>query len=44
METGERGLIDEWIANWDDLVSFEVFPVITSPEAADRVVGLDQEK
>lgn len=41
METQNRALIDEWIANWDDLVSFEVYPVITSPEAAARVAALD---
>lgn len=31
METDERSLLDEWIANWNDLVDFEVFPVMTSP-------------
>jgi hypothetical protein len=30
METEERELIDLWIANWSDLVEFEVYPVITS--------------
>lgn len=39
METDERSLIDEWIANWQDLVSFEVIPVITSAEATERIVG-----
>ena len=37
METDERGLLDEWIANWSDLVDFEVFPVMTSREAAERI-------
>jgi Protein of unknown function (DUF3303) len=37
METADRDLIDQWIANWCDLVEFEVHPVITSQEAADRV-------
>lgn len=41
METDDRGLIDEWAANWQDLVSFEIIPVITSSEAADRVAALD---
>jgi len=40
METDNRGLIDEWISRWDDLVDFEVFPVMTSQEAADRVSAL----
>jgi hypothetical protein len=33
METDDRDLIDEWIANWKDIVDFEVFPVMTSQEA-----------
>ena len=37
METEDRKLIDEWIANWDDLVEFEVYPVISSNEAAEKV-------
>ena len=37
MECGDPKLIDEWIAAWNDIVSFEVHPVITSPEAAVRV-------
>lgn len=32
MEAGERRLIDEWIANWSDLVDFEVVEVLTSVE------------
>ncbi len=36
METHNRDLIDEWIAYWDDLVEFEVFPVMTSAEAVTR--------
>jgi len=37
METDDRDLLDRWIANWSDLVDFEVFPVITSGEAAARI-------
>jgi hypothetical protein len=37
METEDPALIDRWIANWADLVDFEVHPVITSAEAAARV-------
>ncbi|HVX38262.1 MAG TPA: DUF3303 family protein [Gemmatimonadaceae bacterium] len=36
MEGADRALVDEWIANWADIVDFEVIPVITSPEAAAR--------
>lgn len=34
MECQDRRLLDEWIANWDDVTDFEVIPVITSAEAA----------
>jgi len=37
METDDRALLDEWISHWQDIVEFEVFPVITSAEAAGRV-------
>ena len=37
METAYRGLLDEWIARWSDLVDFEVYPVVTSKEAAERI-------
>jgi Protein of unknown function (DUF3303) len=37
MEAGDRSLIDTWIAAWDDLVEFEVIPVMTSAEAAAAV-------
>jgi hypothetical protein len=40
METEERELIDLWIANWSDLVDFEVYPVMTSQEAAERITPL----
>ncbi|HVQ39701.1 MAG TPA: DUF3303 family protein, partial [Pyrinomonadaceae bacterium] len=37
METEDRKLLDEWISHWDDLVDFEVVPVISSEAAAERV-------
>jgi hypothetical protein len=37
MESDDRALLDQWISAWDDLVEFEVHPVITSAEAAARV-------
>jgi hypothetical protein len=37
METEDWHLLEQWMANWDDLVTFEVYPVITSAEAAERV-------
>ena len=37
METNDRGLLDEWIANWSDLVEFEVYPVVTSKQAVEVI-------
>lgn len=37
MEADDRSLLDAWIAAWADLVDFEVYPVMTSGEAADRI-------
>jgi Protein of unknown function (DUF3303) len=34
METNDESLVGDWIANWSDLVEFEVVPVRTSAEAA----------
>ena len=39
MQTADRGLLDRWMANWNDLVEFEIHPVITSAEAAERVAS-----
>ena len=37
MECEDRRLLDEWMAQWRDLVDFECIPVITSAEAASAV-------
>ena len=37
METEDRNLLDRWMNNWKDIVDFEVFPVITSKEAAELI-------
>ncbi|MFT3743191.1 MAG: DUF3303 family protein [Pyrinomonadaceae bacterium] len=42
MNAESREQIDEWIANWEDIVSFEIVPVITSAEAAERVASLSR--
>ncbi len=33
METESLDLLDEWISQWDDLVDFEVVPVMSSADA-----------
>jgi hypothetical protein len=37
METDNPQLLDDWIAQWSDIVDFEVYPVVTSAEAAERI-------
>jgi len=37
METEDPRLLDDWIAHWNDIVDFEVHPVFTSAEAAERL-------
>lgn len=37
METEDRALLDAWMAQWRDLVDFEVHVVVTSAEAAARM-------
>jgi hypothetical protein len=37
METDDLKLIEAWIANWSDLVEFEIYPVISSDEASQRI-------
>ena len=38
METDDRLLLDEWMGYWSDLVEFEVYAVVSSAEAAGRVM------
>ena len=37
MECDDRGLLDQWIANWQDIVDFEVLAVLTSAEVQERL-------
>jgi Protein of unknown function (DUF3303) len=37
MESSDPALLDQWMAAWNDLVEFEVIPVISSVEAARSV-------
>ena len=38
MQTADPALLEQWMANWRDLVDFEVRPVVTSAEAAARAL------
>ena len=37
MDAEDRRQLDEWLANWSDIVDFEVYRVISSEEALARV-------
>jgi Protein of unknown function (DUF3303) len=37
MATDDVALFEVWTEKWRDLVSFEIFPVVTSAETASRV-------
>ena len=37
MEADNPKYLDEWITNWSDLVEFEVYPVMSSQQAAERI-------
>jgi hypothetical protein len=40
MECDDPALLDEWVARWQDLVEFEVVPVVTSKQAAEAIAPL----
>jgi hypothetical protein len=40
METHDPALLEEWMAKWRDLIDFEVHPVMTSQEAAEKIAPL----
>jgi Protein of unknown function (DUF3303) len=40
MECDDRRWFQQWTANWEDLVDFEIVPVVTSEEAADKFRSL----
>jgi len=37
MACDERSQLDEWLRNWEDLVEFEVYPVLSSAEVVTRL-------
>jgi hypothetical protein len=39
METADRDLLDQWIMNWSDIVEFDVFPVMSSKAAAEKIAS-----
>ena len=39
MECDDSSLLAQWTARWEDLIEFEVIPVVTSAEAAASVAA-----
>jgi hypothetical protein len=39
MECDDSALLSQWTARWEDLVEFQIIPVITSEEAAAAVAA-----
>jgi len=39
MQADDRARLDAWMANWSDLVDFEVHEVLASAEAAAKALG-----
>ena len=37
MEAEDVAYLDEWMCNWSDIVEFEVYPVVSSQEAVERI-------
>jgi hypothetical protein len=37
METADRGLLEQWMAQWSDLVDFEVVAVLSSAAVQERL-------
>ena len=37
MECDDRALLEAWMAQWRDIVDFEVIPVMTSAEALEKI-------
>ena len=38
MECEDPRLFQEWVSRWQDLVEFEIVPVVSSKEAADSIM------
>ncbi|MBZ5534740.1 MAG: DUF3303 domain-containing protein [Acidobacteriia bacterium] len=39
MECEDRRLFEHWISHWEDIVQFEIVPVVTSPEAVEVITA-----
>ncbi len=42
MSTADPGLLDQWMSHWNDIVSFDVVPILRSSDAQRQVFGAEQ--
>jgi hypothetical protein len=40
MECDDPRLLERWVGEWQDLVEFEIVPVLTSEQAADAIAPM----
>ena len=40
MDCDDPGLFQQWVLRWQDLVEFEIVPVVTSKEAAEAIAPM----
>ena len=40
MECDDQSLFEQWIAQWQDLVDFDIIPVVSSKEAAEKISAM----
>ena len=39
MAADDPVLFDQWASRWDDLVEFEIVPVVTSSQASEQIIN-----
>ena len=37
MESDDQSLFEQWTAQWQDLIDFDIIPVVSSKEAAEKI-------
>lgn len=42
METDDIALMDQWTEKWNDLVEFEIFPVMDSPAKRKKPIDIEE--
>lgn len=42
MSTEDSSLLDQWMSYWNDIVSFDVVPILQSSDAQRQVFGVEQ--